>query len=107
MEIGESIAPELINQNLAEVSPAQATDPDEISSKIDESESYKVIIDRKIVVIAHESKKSELAQFVVQHKEFFSQSFTITWPSVSEVLQQQAGRTIAVLSWVQYSSNSG
>ncbi|MEH1973835.1 MAG: FHA domain-containing protein [Nostoc sp.] len=95
LETGESIAPELISQNLAEVSPAQATEPDEISSEIDESEPYKVIIDRKIVVIAHESKKSELAEFVVQHKEFFSQSFTITWPSVSEVLQQQAGITIS------------
>lgn len=54
-----------------------------------------MIIERNIVLIAHESKKSELAEFVSQHQEFFSQSFTITWPSVGEVLHQQAGITIS------------
>ncbi|ODG98717.1 hypothetical protein A4S05_07860 [Nostoc sp. KVJ20] len=52
-------------------------------------------MERNIVLIAHESKKLELAEFVSQHQEFFSESFTIAWPSVSEVLHQQAGITIS------------
>ena len=52
-------------------------------------------LQKNIVLIAHESNKSELADLVAQHQEFFSQSLTISWPSVSEVLKQQAGITVS------------
>ncbi|MEH2275701.1 MAG: FHA domain-containing protein [Nostoc sp.] len=91
----ESEAPEIISQTIEEVSEVEATQSDETPEETNVSEPSQMIIERNIVLIAHESKKSELAEFVSQHQEFFSQSFTITWPSVSEVLQKQAGITIS------------
>ncbi|MFN6461596.1 MAG: FHA domain-containing protein [Nostoc sp. DedVER02] len=93
-EISEVEATQL-EETIEEVSEAEATQSDETPEEINVSEPPQVIIERNIVLIAHESKKSELAEFVSQHQEFFSQSFTITWPSVGEVLQQQAGITIS------------
>ena len=91
----ESEAPEIISQTIEEVSEVEATQSDETPEETNVSEPSQMIIERNIVLIAHESKKSELAEFVSQHHEFFSQSFTITWPSVSEVLHKQAGITIS------------
>ncbi|MDZ8236165.1 MAG: FHA domain-containing protein [Nostoc sp. ChiQUE01a] len=103
----ENAAPEIISQTVEEVSEVEVTESEEISSQVEVIESEEIseeinvsepleaIAQRNIVLIAHESKKSELAEFVTQHQEFFSQSFTITWPSVSEVLHQQAGITIS------------
>ncbi|MEH1868483.1 MAG: FHA domain-containing protein [Nostoc sp.] len=94
-ETTESEAPESISQTIEEVPEIEATQLDETPEEINVSEPPQVIIERNIVLIAHESKKSELAEFVSQHQEFFSQSFTITWPSVGEVLHQKAGITIS------------
>ncbi|MEH2309402.1 FHA domain-containing protein [Nostoc sp.] len=95
LETRESEAPESVSQTIEEVPEVEATQFDETPEEINVSEPPQVIIERNIVLIAHESKKSELAEFVSQHQEFFSQSFTITWPSVGEVLHQQAGITIS------------
>ncbi len=119
LEAIENEAPEIISQTVEEVSEIEVTESEEISSEVEVTESEEIsseveaiaseeiseetnlseptqmIVERNIVIIAHESKKSELAEFVAQHQEFFSQSFTITWPSVSEVLHQQAGITIS------------
>ncbi|MEH2113484.1 FHA domain-containing protein [Nostoc sp.] len=99
LETRESGVTENINQTIEEISDIEATQPDETPEETLEeanvSEPPQTIIERNIVLIAHESKKSELAEFVSQHQEFFSQSFTITWPSVSEVLHQQSGITIS------------
>jgi methylglyoxal synthase len=106
LEPTESKTPEIVSQNVVEISEIETTESneidqeieaiesDEISEEINVSEPPETIVERNIVVIAHESKKSELAEFVAQHQKFFSQSFTITWPSVSEVLHQQAGITV-------------
>ncbi|MFW9259160.1 FHA domain-containing protein [Nostoc sp. CALU 546] len=83
----ESGATESISQTIEEVPEVKE---DEFEETPEET-----LIERNIVLIAHESKKLELAEFVSQHQEFFSESFTITWPSVSEVLHQQAGITIS------------
>ncbi|ACC79843.1 FHA domain-containing protein [Nostoc punctiforme] len=95
LETTKSEVPESISQTIEEVTEVEATQFDETPEEINVSEPPQVIIERNIVLIAHESKKSELAEFVSQHQEFFSQSFTITWPSVGEVLHQQAGITIS------------
>ncbi|MBC1222229.1 FHA domain-containing protein [Nostoc sp. UCD121] len=95
LETTESEVPESISQTIEEVPEVEATQFDETPEEINVSEPPQVIIERNIVLIAHESKKSELAEFVSQHQEFFSHSFTITWPSVGEVLHQQAGITIS------------
>ncbi|MGF1937238.1 MAG: FHA domain-containing protein [Nostoc sp. ChiQUE02] len=95
LETTETEASESISQTIAEVSEAEVTESDETPEETNVSEPSQIIVERNIVLIAHESKKSELAEFVSQHQEFFSQSFTITWPSVSEILHQQAGITIS------------
>ncbi|MEH2443071.1 FHA domain-containing protein [Nostoc sp.] len=95
LETIDSEAPENINQTIQEVPEIETTQSDETPEETNVSEPPQAIIERNIVLIAHESKKSELAEFVSQHQEFFSQSFTITWPSVGEVLHQKAGITIS------------
>ncbi|MEH2125200.1 FHA domain-containing protein [Nostoc sp.] len=95
LETTESGVTENLSQTIEQISEAEVTQPDETSEETNVSESPQAIIEKNIVLIAHESKKSELAELVSQHQEFFAQSFTITWPSVSEVLHQQAGITIS------------
>ncbi|MEH2138857.1 FHA domain-containing protein [Nostoc sp.] len=95
LQTTDSEAPENINQTIEDVPEIEATQSDETPEETNISEPPQAIIERNIVLIAHESKKSELAEFVSQHQEFFSQSFTITWPSVSEVLHQKTGITIS------------
>jgi methylglyoxal synthase len=107
LEPTESKTSEIVSQNVVEISEIETTESDEIDQEIEAIESDEIdqeinvtkppetVVERNIVVIAHESKKSELAEFVAQHQKFFSQSFTITWPSVSEVLHQQAGITVS------------
>ncbi len=95
LETTESGVTENVSQTIEQVSEAEVTQPDETPEETNVSEPPQAIVERNIVLIAHESKKSELAELVSEHQEFFSQSFTITWPSVSEVLHQQAGITIS------------
>ena len=86
---------EPVSQILEAVSKAEevpAIDNVETNTK---SEASQMNLQKNIVLIAHESNKSELADLVAQHQEFFSQSLTISWPSVSEVLKQQAGITVS------------
>ncbi|MBD2197859.1 MULTISPECIES: FHA domain-containing protein [Calothrix] len=87
---------ESISQTFAEIFGTEKTLSDEIAEQqIPVSEPQPMISQKNIVLIAHDSKKSELAELVNQHKEFFSQSLTVAWPSISEVLSQQAGITIS------------
>ncbi|MDM9585877.1 FHA domain-containing protein [Nostoc sp. GT001] len=95
LETTESGATESISQTIEELPEVEEARFDETPEETNVSESPQAIIERNIVLIAHESKKSELVELVSEHQEFFSQSFTITWPSVSEILHQQAGITIS------------
>ncbi|MDZ8091261.1 MAG: FHA domain-containing protein [Nostoc sp. DedQUE05] len=95
LETTESGATESISQTIEAIPEVKEDRFDETPEETNVSEPPQAIIERNIVLIAHESKKSELAELVLEHQEFFSQSFTITWPSVSELLHQQAGITIS------------
>ncbi|MBD6618439.1 FHA domain-containing protein [Komarekiella sp. 'clone 1'] len=86
---------EIFESTNIHVETAEETLFDEIAEVANVSDHSQTLTQRKIVLIAHESKKSELAEFVAQYEEFFSHSFTITWPSISEVLHQQKGITIS------------
>jgi methylglyoxal synthase/pSer/pThr/pTyr-binding forkhead associated (FHA) protein len=86
---------ESISQTLKEIFGSEKAQSNEIAKEVTLSEPQQIITQKNIVLIAHESKKSELADFVNQHQEFFSQSFTVAWPSISQVLRQQAGITIS------------
>ncbi len=77
---------ESVNQTSEEVSETEEASV---------SEYPESLAQKRIVLIAHESKKSELADFVAEHQKFFSVCHTLAWSSVSEVLHQQAGITIS------------
>jgi methylglyoxal synthase len=91
-EVGDT---EPVSQILEAVSKAEEVPAIDNVEANTESEASQMNIQKNIVLIAHESNKSELADLVAQHQEFFSQSLTISWPSVSEVLKQQAGITVS------------
>ncbi|MEH1960096.1 MAG: methylglyoxal synthase [Nostoc sp.] len=74
------------NQSSEEVSE---TEPASVS------EYPESLAQKRIVLVAHETKKSELVDFVAEHQKFFSVCHTLAWSSVSEVLSEQAGITIS------------
>ncbi|BAY13741.1 FHA domain-containing protein [Calothrix sp. NIES-2098] len=90
-----SSTPESISQTLEEIFGIETVETDEITEELPVSEPQQNIVQKNIVLIAHETKKSELADFVTQHQEFFSKCSTVAWPSISEALRQQAGITIS------------
>ncbi|MBR8840533.1 MAG: FHA domain-containing protein [Stigonema ocellatum SAG 48.90 = DSM 106950] len=89
-----SEAPSLSSQAIEEVPETESEHLGEISDTGD-SEYPESLREKRIVLIAHETKKSELADFVNEHHKFFSLCHTIAWSSVSEVLNQQVGITIS------------
>ncbi|MBD2169368.1 FHA domain-containing protein [Calothrix membranacea FACHB-236] len=86
---------ESINQLFAEIYDTSEEEYTETSEEASVSNSLPGIAQKNIVLLAHESKQSELAEFVNQHQEFFAHNHTIAWSSISEVLHEQAGITIS------------
>jgi len=83
-------APEVLSQEPKSAeSEVMAQTPEPVS------EVHKIISEKYIAFMAHDSKKPELAQFVAQHREFFSKCRTIATPSISEALYQQTGVAIS------------
>ena len=62
--------PELVNPTPVEVVESEEPQAEEISPAVivSEPQQNQMIIQKNIVLIAHESKKSELAEFVAQHQ---------------------------------------
>ncbi|MHC5936123.1 methylglyoxal synthase [Nostoc sp.] len=93
-EIEEATVPEetifsefnSVNQSSEEVSETEQASV---------SEYPESLAQKHIVLVAHETKKSELVDFVAEHQKFFSVCHTLAWSSVSEVLSEQAGITIS------------
>jgi methylglyoxal synthase len=59
------------------------------------SEAPGIICEKYIALMAHESKKSDLVQLVVQHKELFLKCLTVATPPISQALHEQAGVSIS------------
>ncbi|MDZ7961226.1 MAG: FHA domain-containing protein [Aulosira sp. DedQUE10] len=83
-----------ISQLFAEIYDAEE-EFTEIAEEVSANKPQQIIAQKNIVLLAHESQKLELADFVNQHQEFFAHNLTIAWPSISEVLHQHAGITIS------------
>jgi methylglyoxal synthase len=79
-------------EKVAEVEEVQTVDNVEANTEIEASQ---MTIPKNIVLIAHETMKLELADLVAKHQEFFAQSVTVSWSSVSAVLEEQAGITVS------------
>jgi methylglyoxal synthase len=76
---GVMLANGISNQNEAEI----ATD-----SSMSEPN---VSIDKQILAIAHDTKISELIEFIELHKNFFAKCSVVSWASIGQELQQQTG----------------
>lgn len=101
-ELEDDFSPELtlltsesINQLFAEIYDSSEAESSEIYEEVTVIQNQPEITQKNIVLLAHENKKAELADFVHQHQEFFSHHHTIAWQSISEVLHEQAGVTIS------------
>ncbi|MEC4814784.1 MAG: FHA domain-containing protein [Scytonema sp. PMC 1069.18] len=82
-----------ISSHTQEVSDTEEARSDG-TSETSVSEYPESLREKRILLIAHESKKPELADFVTKYEKFFSLCHTIAWSSVSEVLHQQVGITV-------------
>jgi len=110
-QVTSEAAPEAASSTLAEpvtqvpeaavVSEALTQTPEEAESEVmaqtpeTVSKAFEIISKKYIALMAHDSKKSELVQFVAQNQAFLSKCLTIATPSVSETLYQQAGLAIS------------
>ncbi|TWH40009.1 FHA domain-containing protein [Dulcicalothrix desertica] len=54
----------------------------------------KVLEEKQIVLVAHDSKKSELTELVAEHEEFLSYCLTRTWQTFSDDLYKQTGLSV-------------
>ncbi|MBD2683466.1 MULTISPECIES: methylglyoxal synthase [Nostoc] len=59
------------------------------------SKAFEIISKKYIALMAHDSKKSELVDFVAQHQQFLSKCLTIATPAISETLFQETGLVIS------------
>ncbi|MHC5673661.1 FHA domain-containing protein [Nostoc sp.] len=75
--------------NITDVTNLESSELKE--EKTTDSEKAELISTKYIALLAHDSKRFEIAQFVTQHQDFFSKCLTIAPPSVSEILSSQAG----------------
>lgn len=91
-QVSVDITPATEESQESQVEEIQA---EEISEAASESQLPEVVRQKYTVLIAHDSKESELVNFVNKHQELLSECLTMTWNSVSESLQQQAGVNVS------------
>lgn len=90
IKIVVSATPEDVEIELTEATNIKTS---ELKEEIIESKKPEIISTKYIALIAHDSKRWELAEFVTKHQEFFSKSLTIAPLPVSEILSSQSGIT--------------
>ncbi|NJO59779.1 MAG: FHA domain-containing protein [Richelia sp. RM2_1_2] len=78
-----------------EESQVEEIQREETSEATSKSQLPTVVTQKYTVLIAHESKQSELVYFVKKHQELLSECLTMTWNSVSENFQEQTGINIS------------
>ncbi|MEH2423249.1 MAG: FHA domain-containing protein [Nostoc sp.] len=86
------LAPELHSEEVIATSP-------EIDVELEELEEpsiqvAKILEEKQIVIVAHDSKKSELVELVSEHEEFLSYCLTRTWQTFSDDLYKQTGLSV-------------
>ena len=95
IESPESVtqAPEEVSQDITEAfdeakeSEVMAQTPETVNK------AFEIIGKKYIALMTHDSKKSELVQFVTRHQDFLLKCLTIATPSISETLSQQTRLT--------------
>ena len=85
---------EVVAEELQVVS--QETPKDAVENIAEESfvELAKILEDKQIVLISHETKKSKLTELVAEHQEFLSYCLTRTWQTFSNHLSKETGLSV-------------
>ncbi|NJL62922.1 MAG: FHA domain-containing protein [Methylacidiphilales bacterium] len=81
---------EIESTDVTDIEPSEIKEENEIIN----SEKPELISTKYIALLAHDSKRFEIAQFVTKHQDFFSKCLTIAPPSISEILSSQASINI-------------
>ncbi|MFB2769524.1 FHA domain-containing protein [Pelatocladus sp. BLCC-F211] len=99
---GEMILPPEVVSEVVEEEEEEIPTPEEIvqspeaiTEDVSTIKTPELLTQKHIVLIAHDTKTSELVEFVSQHQDLFSQCRTISWSSISERIHQQTGITIS------------
>ncbi|MBD2449749.1 FHA domain-containing protein [Nostoc sp. FACHB-152] len=92
---------ELATQTTEEISEDSLEDVNEVEADIAAqtpeftNKAFEIISKKYIALMAHDSKKSELVDFVAQHQEFLSKCLTISTPVIAELLFQETGLIVS------------
>ena len=105
----QQIEEDLVSENASILTPepekelvATSQEPEEVSSENIESEDIeessiqlaKVVKEKPIVLVSHDSKKSELVELVTEQEEFLSYCSTRTWQNFTDDLYKQTGLSV-------------
>lgn len=90
-ELGE----ELVSET-ASISTDPETEKDAVENISEESviEIAQVLENKQIVLISHDTKKSQLTELIQEHEEFLSYCLTRTWQTFSDYLYKQTGLSV-------------
>jgi methylglyoxal synthase/pSer/pThr/pTyr-binding forkhead associated (FHA) protein len=86
------------SQQIEQSATEEDTPEDVQSSDVvedDTSSETPEFIDKYVVLIAHDTKRSELVQIMTQHQKLFSRCLTLASSSINDLLAQQSSITIS------------
>ncbi|MEH2004747.1 FHA domain-containing protein [Nostoc sp.] len=86
------LAPELHSEELIATSPEIDVELEELEEP--SIEVAKILEEKQIVIVGHDSKKSELIGLVSEYEEFLSYCLTRTWQTFSDDLYKQTGLSV-------------
>ncbi len=92
-------------EEVGEASMSVTADSDEVaqetSQEIEESDEEEstlkiasILQEKRIVLVSHETKKSELKELISEHEEFLSYCQTLTWQTYNDYLYRQTGLSV-------------
>ncbi|MBD2215271.1 FHA domain-containing protein [Nostoc linckia FACHB-104] len=85
-------------QSESEIIEASSNTEKDVIENILEEESLikiaKILEDKQIILISHETKKSKLTELVAEHEEFLSYCLTRTWQNFSDYLYRETGLSV-------------
>ncbi|MEH2250332.1 FHA domain-containing protein [Nostoc sp.] len=86
------LAPELHSEEVIATSPENDVELEELEEP--SIQVAKILEEKQIVIVAHDSKKSELVELVSEHEEFLSYCLTRTWQTFSDDLYKKTGLSV-------------
>ncbi|MBE9216065.1 FHA domain-containing protein [Plectonema cf. radiosum LEGE 06105] len=87
-----------IEELVSQTDSIPALKEEDTTADIPEEESFielaPILEDKQIILIAHETKKTQLAELVAEHEEFLSYCLTRTWQTFSDYLSRETGLSV-------------